>query len=223
MHFEMATGESVDVNIVELIVAGWSGRNADDINEHIEELRALGVKPPSQTPLFYRMATSLLTTASRLQVLGNDTSGEAEILLLGTESGTCVGLASDHTDRNAEAWSVVHSKQLCPKPAAATLWRLDDVLDHWDSLRIEAHAVINGERVAYQSGTVDNLLAPAALLGKFGLDEVALQPGQAMLCGTLPAIGGVRPAERFEMALVDPVLDRHIEHTYDIHPLPIVN
>ena len=44
-----------------------------------------------------------------------------------------------------------------------------------------------------------------------------------MFCGTLPAIGGVRPASRFEMTLEDPVLDRKLSHAYDIDPLPVVS
>lgn len=223
MRFVMASDEIVDVEVVELIVAGWAGRDPSAITEHIEELQTLGVKPPSQTPLFYRMAADRLTMAPAIQVLGDSTSGEAEVLLIGTASGTCVGIASDHTDRDAEAWSVAHSKQLCPKPVATVLWPLSEVLDHWDSLRLEANAVIDGERVPYQSGSVDGLLPPETLLRQFGLDEIALQPGQAMLCGTLPVMGGIRPAEQFEMKLVDPVLDRCIEHVYDIQTLPIVN
>jgi hypothetical protein len=223
MRFVMTSGEATEVAIAELIVAGWAGRDPAAIAEHIEELQALGVKPPSRTPLFYRLAADRLTTAQTIQVLGETTSGEAEVLLVGTGTGTCVGIGSDHTDRDAEAWSVVHSKQLCPKPVAPVLWPLSEVLAHWDRLRLEADAVIDGERVRYQAGTVDGLLSPETLFHRFGLDEIALKPGQAMLCGTLPTIGGVRPAQRFEMALVDPVLGRRIEQAYDIHTLPIVS
>ena len=49
----------------------------------------------------------------------------------------------------------------------------------------------------------------------------AFGDGTLMFCGTLAAIGGIRPAERFDFALVDPVLDRRIEHGYDVTILPI--
>jgi|SRR5699024_5710920 len=223
MYFTMASGEAVDVPVSQLIIAGWSGRDPAAIEEHIEELRALGVTPPSQTPLFYRLSADRLTTATAIEVLGSGTSGEAEVVLVGSAQGTLVGIGSDHTDRDAETWSVVHSKQLCPKPVADTLWRLSDVLAHWDSLRLEASAVIAGERVSYQAGTIDGLLPPAVLLEKLGHGNSELQPGHVMFCGTLPVIGGIRPATRFEAALVDPVLGRRIEHAYDIHELPVVN
>jgi hypothetical protein len=43
-----------------------------------------------------------------------------------------------------------------------------------------------------------------------------------MFCGTLGAIGGIRPATRFEMELADPILGRSIRHAYDIEVLPVV-
>jgi hypothetical protein len=44
-----------------------------------------------------------------------------------------------------------------------------------------------------------------------------------MYCGTLGAIGGIRPAVRFEMELEDPVLSRTLKHAYDINILPVVS
>jgi hypothetical protein len=43
-----------------------------------------------------------------------------------------------------------------------------------------------------------------------------------MFCGAIGAIGGIRPAPRFEMELVDPVLGRSLRHAYDIEVLPFV-
>src|SRR5699024_7319947 len=137
------------VDIRELIVAGWSGRDSAAIAEHVEELEALGVTPPSETPLFYRVGADQMTHASVIQVLGGASSGEAEVTLVGTTDGTFVSLGSDHTDRDAEAWSVAYSKQTCPKPVASVLWPLAEVLPHWDELRLEVWAVIGGERVEY--------------------------------------------------------------------------
>jgi hypothetical protein len=44
-----------------------------------------------------------------------------------------------------------------------------------------------------------------------------------MFCGTLGAIGGIRPASRFEMELEDPVLERTLRHAYAIDVLPVVS
>ncbi|MCP1673437.1 hypothetical protein J2T57_000529 [Natronocella acetinitrilica] len=223
-RFRLAdTDATLDIAIDELIIAGWAGREQASIQAHIEELQALGVSPPSQTPLFYRVSGDLLTSNSRIQVLGEGSSGEVEALLVGTPDGTFVGVSSDHTDREAEAWSVAYSKQCCAKPAAALLWRLDDVIHHWDELQLESHATIGGERHLYQHGSIAELLHPKDLLASYGINGSSLRPGQAMLCGTLPVHGGVRPASRFDMALIDPVRGRRIDHGYEVQTLPVVS
>lgn len=218
----MDSGETMEVEIEELIVAGWAGREQAGIDEHIEELKEIGVTPPSSTPLFYRVAANQLTTASTIQVLGTASSGEIEVVLIGTPQGTLVGVGSDHTDREAEAWSVAHSKQVCAKPVGHQVWRLDSVIDHWDDLRLASYATLDGDEVLYQQGGVTGLLHPADLLRRFGLEEARLAPGQAMLCGTLPVIGGVRPAEAFRLVLADPVSGRELTHRYAMTTLPVV-
>ncbi|KMQ75892.1 DUF2848 domain-containing protein [Marinobacter subterrani] len=222
--FQLAdTDDTLEIDIRELIIAGWAGREQAGIDEHIEELKAIGVKPPSSTPLFYRVAANQFTTAPEIQVLGEQTSGEAEVVLIGTTEGTLVAIGSDHTDREAEAWSVAHSKQVCAKPVSRQVWWLEDVIGHWDKLEITSYATISGDEVRYQEGPVTGLLHPAELLSRFGREKPELAPGEAMLCGTLPVIGGVRPAQAFRMVLTDPVTHRSLEHRYDIRTLPVVS
>lgn len=210
--------DSREIDITDLVVAGWTGRDKAAVDHHIEELAAIGVAPPSRTPLFYRGAASLLTQAPAIQVVGPDSSGEAEAVLLATDEGLYVTLGSDHTDRKAEAFSVAVSKQLCAKPLAAGLWRYEDVAPHWDQLVLRSWTHDDGARVLYQEGPLSGMLPVDTLLADYG----PLTPGTAMFCGTLPAIGGLRPAPRFEMELEDPVLNRRITHTYDIESLPVV-
>lgn len=217
------TGDTLDIRIEALVIAGWAGRERAGIEEHIEELRAIGVKPPSATPLFYRVAADQLTTAPAIQVLGDQSSGEVEVVLIGSPEGTLVGIGSDHTDREAEAWSVAHSKQVCAKPVGHTVWWLRDVINHWDQLQMASYATIDGRELLYQQGPVTGLLHPAELLRRFGLDSPELGAGQAMLCGTLPVIGGVRPAQAFRVELTDPVAKRTLQHQYNIHSLPVVS
>jgi hypothetical protein len=42
-----------------------------------------------------------------------------------------------------------------------------------------------------------------------------------MFGGTFAAKGGIRPADRFEYELEDPVLNRVIRHAYDVITLPV--
>lgn len=218
-----ATGrDRIAVEIDQLVIAGWAGRDAAAIEHHIEELAALGIPRPSTTPVYYRVAASTLTQAERLVVLGPDSSGEVEPVIVSLTDGLWVGLGSDHTDRKAEAMGIALSKQLCGKPVGRELWRYEELEPHWDRLLLRSFATIDGERVLYQESPVAALRTPCDLIRRHtGTDK--LPPGTAMYCGTPSAIGGIRPGSRFEMELEDPVLGRTLRHAYDIDVLPVVS
>lgn len=215
-------GDHIAVAIDQLIIAGWAGRDAVAIEHHIEELAALGIPRPSTTPVYYRVAASTLTQAERLSVLGPDSSGEVEPVIVSLADGLWVGLGSDHTDRKAEAIGIALSKQLCGKPVGRDLWSYDEVEPHWDQLVLRSFAVIEGARVLYQQDPLTALRTPRDLIRKH-TDADTLPPGTAMFCGTPGTIGGIRPGTRFEMELEDPVLGRALRHAYDIDVLPVIS
>ena len=204
----------------QLVIAGWAARDEAAVKHHIEELAEIGV-PPSSVPLFYRTAASLLTQSERMEVLGPDSSGEVEPVIVSMDDGLWLTIGSDHTDRKAEAQGVALSKQLCGKPVGRDLWRLDEVAAHWDELQMRSFAAIDGRRQLYQEGTLAALRPPMDLIQRY-VQSRDLTPGIVMFGGTLGAIGGVRPSANFEMELIDPVLERSIRHVYDIVPLPVV-
>jgi hypothetical protein len=205
-----------------LVIAGWAGRDEAALKHHIEELAAIGVPRPSSVPVFYRCAASILTQGARLEVLGGASSGEVEPVIVALPDGLWLTVGSDHTDRAAETHGIALSKQMCGKPVAGELWRLDEVAEHWDAIEIASHAVIEGERVAYQAGTLAALRPPADLIARWRGGS-ALAPGTVMFGGTLGAIGGIRPASRFEMTLTDRARGRTIHHAYDVVALPVVS
>lgn len=213
--------DRIAVEIDTLIIAGWAGRDMAAIEHHIEELAAIGVPRPSSVPLFYRIGTGQLSQTTHLQVLGPDTSGEVEPVVVSLADGLWVTVGSDHTDRKAEAAGVALSKQLCSKVVATALWRYEEVAPHWDRLILRSWAVIDGQRVLYQEGAVSGLRSPGDLMQRYS-NQATLPPGTLMFGGTLGAIGGIRPAARFEMEIEDPVLKRRIGHGYDIEALPVV-
>lgn len=213
--------DRIAAEIYTLIIAGWTGRDEAAIRHHIEELAAIGVPRPSQVPLFYRVAATQLSQAPRIEVLGPDTSGEAEPVVVSLADGQWLGLGSDHTDRKAEAISVALSKQLCPKAIGPTLWRLDEVAAHWDRLILRSFAEIDGKRTLYQEGTLAAMRAPGDLIQRHA-GGPSLPPGTAMFCGTLAAKGGIRPSAHFEMEIEDPVLGRRLTHAYRVETLPVV-
>jgi hypothetical protein len=206
-----------DSEIKELVIAGWTGRDEQALKKHIRELEEIGVKPPKSTPIFYRVAASLLTFSGEIQVSGPDTSGEVEFVLLSRADGLWVTVGSDHTDRKAETVGVALSKQLCAKPIAPDAWRYGEVKPHWEELVLRSWIFEQGKRTLYQEGTVDALRSPEDLISKFG----KLAPGYAMFGGTFAAKGGIRGAERFALELDDPVLKRKLSHEYSIKVLPV--
>lgn len=225
MHLQFTTGDNaattLDVEVNRFIVAGWAGRDMDAVMHHIRELEALGVPAPGAVPLFYRVATNQLSQQSSLEVVGNETSGEAEPFVFFHQGEWWVSLTSDHTDRYLETFSVALSKQACIKPVARHAWRMSEVLEHWDSLELTSWIQEQGEWVVYQQGSLASLLTPQDLMTRY-LEGEEAQEGVAMSCGTLGAIGGIRPASEFRMALHDPVLKRTLEHAYCTGALPVV-
>jgi len=205
------------VAIGTLVIAGWTGRNQEALESHIRELEALGVARPKSTPIFYRVAASLLTTAGAIQVSGANSSGEVETVIFSLADGLWVGLGADHTDRKAETFGVSLSKQMCAKPVAPEVWRFDDVRPHWDKLVLRSWAWIGGQRQPYQEGAVATMRPPEDLIARYG----GLGAGAAMFGGTLAVKGGIRAADSFEMELEDPVLRRSIRHRYDVEALPV--
>jgi hypothetical protein len=210
---------TLDVHRVrQLVVAGWTGRDVAALEKHIRELEAIGVKRPKSTPIFYRVAASLLTTDDTIEVLGDHSSGEVECVAYSFDGGTFVGLGSDHTDRKAESVGVSLSKQMCAKPVSREIWRLEDVAPHWDALLLRSYVGVNGERRLYQEGSVAAMRPLNELFRLYGERE-RLAAGTAMFCGTLAVHGGIAPAEKFEMELEDPVLGRRITHSYRVKTL----
>ena len=206
--------------IDQAVIAGWTGRDPVARDKHIAELEAIGIARPATTPIYYRVAARRLTTEDSIEVSGTESSGEVEFVLIGWQGRVFVGVGSDHTDRKVEAYSVTVSKQMCDKVMAPVLWELEDVAGHWDQMILRSHAWIDGARVLYQEGTLDSMLPVKELIQR-GFGGAGLPDGCAMFGGTFAAIGGIRPASRFEFELEDPVLKRSLRHGYDVIVLPV--
>lgn len=210
-----ATTSRRAITLRQFVIAGWTGRDQHKLQEHIEELRLLGVTPPASTPCFYPGGRELPTTAPEIDCLGAESSGEAEFaILVDEDGGWWVGVGSDHTDRKVEAYSVAVSKQVCPKPVAPVLWRFDDVAGHWDQLELRSWVQEGTGWTLYQEGSVAAMRDPRDLAEAYRALGRNLGPGTLMLGGTLAAIGGIRPRAGFRMELRDPVLGRAITHSY---------
>lgn len=205
----------------QVILAGWTGRDRLAQEKHIAELELLGVRRPPTTPVYYHVSSSRLRTSESIEVTGTDSSGEVEFVILQTGGSLWIGVGSDHTDRKVETYNITVSKQMCDKPIARELWLFDELKDHWDNLVLRSWAVNDGSKRLYQEGNVSAILHPQDLISGYTRDGISLTEGTAMFGGTLAAIAGIQPADRFEFELEDPVLKRRLAHGYDIHALPI--
>jgi len=215
---QIDTTQRTSVTLRHAVIAGWTGRDRAAVEIHIKELAALGVKRPASVPVFYRTSAARVTTADCIEVLGEHSSGEVEFVLLQHAGQLWLGVGSDHTDRNVETYDVGVSKQMCDKPVAAQWWAFAEVVGHWDSLILRAY--IDRGRTLYQAGSVSSMLEPSELITRYARGAT-LPDHTLMFCGTLAAIGGVRPSSHFAFELEDPMLGRKIHHEYRVTSLPV--
>ena len=218
----LINGAARRVDITQLVIAGWTGRDSASVEKHIAELEAIGVKRPRAVPIFYRVSAGLLTTGRDVDVVGGHSSGEVEFVLVSAPDGLYVGVGSDHTDRKVEAYGVTVSKQMCPKPIGRELWPFAELESRWDRLVLRSHVTRGGARRLYQEGEASHMRAPGDLLQRFSGSAV-LPAGTAMFCGTLAVRGEIGGGERFEIELHDPVKGRSLRHEYAVRELAIAD
>jgi hypothetical protein len=216
-------GEIVTVDVDRVVNAGYSGRDREDVQAHIDELLKDDIiaEAPDTVPVTYQLAPyTLLADPGAVQVVGESTSGEAEYGLIVTGDETYVVAASDQTDRDLEKHGIRKSKQIAPNVVSADAWRLSDVRDHWDEIELRADNVVDGEREPYQDSTLAELLPPGDILDEVAGRYGGTLAGTGILSGTVPTVGGeLDPGDRFEVELHDPVRDRTIGVAYDVDPI----
>jgi hypothetical protein len=211
--------EPLTLPVASLWNGGWAGRNREDVQKHVDELKEHGIPGPEVVPIYFPLTNNLATTSGQLQVLTGESSGEIEYVLIFTERGTFVGVASDHTDRGFEKYGIQASKQMYPDVIAPEVWPLEEVNDHWDELRLRCFVTKDGQREPYQDCTLAELLSAAQWLQIIQPLDIT-RPGTVFLSGAPPTLGGLVFGDRFEIELEDARLGRTIRHGYDVEVLP---
>ena len=220
LSFQRDSKGPVSLDLANVVVAGMTMRDQAAIRHHVEEMKAIGVRLPATFPFYFRLSADVITQAERIQVLGTDSTGEVEPVVLMLDDGCWLGVGSDHTCRKTEAFSINVSKQMCPHPIGRDLWHLSEVSAHWDKLMIRSWTTRHGKRELYQEGTLSLMRHPDELIEGYARDGGCFDPGTALFCGTLGALGPIEHAELFEIEIEDPVLKRRIGHKYAIESLP---
>lgn len=221
MYEFVVDGLGIDLEIERVYNAGYSGRDQEAVQAHIDELVEEGIPEPENVPEIYELGPH--TTAidpESIRVVGSDTSGEAEFALLRAGGETYVAAASDHTDRDLETRSIQESKQIAPNVLSRRVWRFDDVREHWDEIELRAWNWIDGERTLYQDTTLAAVLPPEDILDTARERFDGPLQGVAILSGTVATVtGDISPGIRFEVELHDPVRDRSLSLGYDVVPV----
>lgn len=223
MSFTLQTAEGCQILQVPyhtLFAIGYSGRNREKIMEHIHELeQQLSVPAPQKLPTIFQCSNMLLTQEESFHVIGPDTCGEAEYVLVLQDGTIYIGLGSDHTDRRLESESVPKAKQVCPKPICSTLWKYEEIREHFDQIELRSWQTVGGQEVSYQNGTLGDILPPETILNELR-QRVGETGNSIIFSGTVPLLGGFIYGNRFRCEMHDPILNRTLSLCYRIVPVP---
>lgn len=211
----------LEFRVARVLDAGFTGRNLAGAMKHVEELKAHGVAAPDRIPAYYAVTREAATTDDEIEVLGDTTSGEVEVVFLFQGDETFIAVGSDHTDRELEKESIPKSKVICPKVVSRQVWRFEDVKPHWETLVLESWAEVDGIRTAYQKGALSDFLPVDDFLTRVGKEvKDGRLDGMVLFMGTIPTLDkGLVFSPTFEGSLSDPTLGRELSFQYRINPI----
>ncbi len=226
-RFTLKKGEDrlpLEFQVKRMVNGGYVGRNQEEVRHHIEELGKKGIPGPSSTPTLYPVSRRLLTQAPSVEVFGEETSGEAEfVLLMENEKQIYVGVGSDHTDRKLERFDIAWSKNICPNVISKELWSFDDVLPHWDEIMLRSWVTRGGKRSLYQEAPLRSILPPKELISFVRSRVQGELDHLVIFSGTIGSLGGeLIFGEKFEVELEDPVSGDRLSVSYSVAPLDFV-
>ena len=203
-----------------LICSGWVGRDPLALQEHIDELAAHGVPPPTRTPIYMNFSPYLVTTSDAVDVVSAESSGEVEYVVLKDGDRVYVGVGSDHTDRGFEKYSIPASKQMYAKVVAPVVWPYAEAEGHWNKIIVRSWSWTNGIRTLYQEAELATILNFDELLDQLPTDDGLTTDGFILFSGTPATLTGLTFGDAFDFEMEDPVLGRTIRHGYQVCVLP---
>jgi hypothetical protein len=208
------------VDFVRCYNLGFTMRDPVKMQEHLQECYDLGIKEliVERPPLVMPISTWAVLTDDHIEVQRPRTSGEVEIVTVVDKDGTLyVGVGSDHTDRSLEGYDIPWGKQVAPNVVARDLWVWDEVKDHWDQVQMKCSVIDSGEEVAYQDCLVSEFWTPAEMVQGVRESTQPIDGPFILFSGTVVSLEKkLRFAESWTITMIDPVLDRRLEHTYTV-------
>ena len=213
IEFEIAgSHEKLVLSDYRALVAGYTGRDREAVQRHIDELAEIGIPPPASVPAYFPIDPALVTQDRSVMVAGTNTSGEVEPVLVRCDSRLYLAVGSDHTDRDIERDDIARSKQSCPKPVSRQIVRLPDV-GRFDWDRAIASCRVDGR--PYQRGSLSALRDPVEVLTAY--DDLVGESGDVLMFGgTLPLTDGEFVAgARWDLSLQLPA-GAELTHSYEV-------
>ena len=157
-----------------------------------------------------RITNDRLTTASEIQVLGDNTIAQAAILLIAASAGMLIGIASNHMCIHQE------DPQLFSKPISRQVWRFQNVADHWKFLSIQSSCE-TGE--IFQNGNLAEFAPIDDIITLIASNQSSLEKGTAVLCVGLPMLKSGRPSSSYNLKLFDQKKDQMLELDYQVRQI----
>lgn len=208
-------GQTVSIEHETVVIAGYTGRDAEIVQHHIDELAAAGIPPPPKVPMFYPMPNVILTTARQISVPSAESSGEVEPVILSDGHDLFLGIGSDHTARDLERVDIAHSKEVCPKVLGTHAIRIEEAAlrdGRLDSLTLESR--IDAE--PYQQGAFSAIMPLGALLDLARAGPLEGATRFVLFCGTVPLLEETfRFGVRFHGRIAGPAIPIPLELHYD--------
>lgn len=209
-----------EFDIQALCGLGFTSKNREIIQAHIDEQLALGITTSQDIPHYFLCWPGLLNFENRLFVVGKDTSGEVEFTIVkGEDKRIYIGLISDHCDRQVSALKVTKSKQVCSRPVCRQLWLWEDVKDHWDQITLKAYQYVGTKKVLYQEGTMGDYI-PLPEIIDFAEGSMKRDRNYLVMSGTVATVSGYFENNGFMGEMRDPVLGRSLMVDYQLDIFP---
>ncbi len=204
-----------------LINGGYTGRNQEEVQKHIDELKSIGVPAPEKTPVFFPKYPDRLTQVSEIPCLDEESHiGEAEYAVLIKDDEIYISTGSDHTDRTLETVSIPKAKQMYPNIISQDIWKFSDLEDYWDELVLRGWVEQEGQKALYQETTLSALLAPRELLS-YVKDIISVKDlnGLVLYSGTVAGKFEIDYSPYFEVELEDPRRKMSMKSSYRLQPM----
>lgn len=211
---------AVELEVKHLVHCGRTARDRLKLPQHVALApSSTGERRPVHGPIAFLVPQVNATCATRIEAYDIRNNAEVEpVLMFDDQEHLLITVGSDHADRNLESLAGPKSKLWSPKILGTEAWLFEEVMDHWDDIRLKMWSYSGGKRLLYMDDRLVEILPPGDLI-----TVVKEQCDLSSLANTV-IFGGSVPfltegpvwGSAWDFEMFDPVLQRSISHHYDV-------